>query len=99
MNFKTEKQFEGYVRRWLIYNFPKVIILPKIETEEGWPDLIFTLHKNFYGIELKTNNGKLQRNQKNMLQRLKENHWITAVWRPKDFKNLVDKSILLKYNT
>lgn len=87
----TEKQWQRLVTdtadlfRWKWFHFPQMIGNPK-----GFPDLILIKHGRTAYAELKTEKGKVSPDQQRVHEELAMCGVPVFVWRPSDWKMVVD---------
>jgi hypothetical protein len=83
--YENEREWQRYVvqlarsRGWSVFHVPD-----SRRTTPGWPDLALLRAPDFLLVELKTNNGRLSRNQQTTIDALEACHVEVHVWRPQD---------------
>lgn len=70
---------------WKVFHWPD----SRRVTQPGWPDLVFVRAPEFFCAELKTNTGRLSKDQVQVLSELRESGIEVHVWRPKDFNAII----------
>lgn len=58
-------------------------------SDPGWPDLVLCRPPELLIVELKSDRGRLSRDQKRWLDRLQQCGVEVAVWRPRDWEQIV----------
>ena len=85
----TEKKFQESVihmarlHRWLVYHTHD-----SRRSQPGFPDLTMVRHGKLIFAELKTDKGKLTKDQAWWLAGLKQAHPDVFVWRPSDWREI-----------
>ena len=92
MKKMTEKTFQSMVVKvarlngWLVYH-----TYDSRRCEPGFPDLTLVRGSTVMFIELKTDEGKLTHHQKEWLTALQQTPAIVQVWRPRNWKEIVQQ--------
>lgn len=85
----TEKQFQGFVVSvaklygWWVYH-----TFNSKRSEPGFPDLVLVREPDLIFAELKTDKGKLTKEQAAVIAKLQRCGQRVAVWRPRDWDSL-----------
>lgn len=85
----TEKQFQSQVVQlaklcgWWVYH-----TFDSRRSEHGFPDLVMVRRKTLIFAELKSESGKLTKEQIDVLGKLEASHPHVFVWRPSDWQEI-----------
>lgn len=89
-NAESEAEFDAsIVKLATLYGWKTYHTYDSRKSAEGWPDRVFTRRPEFFGAELKRENGVLSAAQEAWIEELRACGWEVHVWRPSMWSTIV----------
>ena len=90
MSALSEKQFQTHIRQyaenrgWLVYSIPD----SRRCTSAGFPDLVLARNNTILFRELKTDKGRISKDQRKWIEIMKNAGLSIEIWRPQQIKDI-----------